>query len=404
MPNYTYKARDEAGRLVKGAMQALSQEDLADKLREKGCVPTHIQQTASGIQIEDVGGRFTRIKHEDMIMFNLQLANMLDSGLTILSSLSTISRQMENKKLKEIVEELGRSIEAGSTFSDALAKYPTVFSDLFVNTVKAGEASGHLDTVLNRLAIYLEQQADLRQKIQGALFYPVILLVAGIGVIIFVVSFVMPKFVDIFTKANVMLPLPTIILYQVGMALKKFWYLVLLSIGALILGAKWVINTQTGRWHFDQLQLTLPLIGPLVRKVVISRFSRTLATLLDSGVPLLQSLEIVADVSGNKIIGTVIRNVRNSVEEGQRIAQPLKSSKEFPSDAVQMIAIGEETGQLGKMLNKVADFYDTGVGYAIKKLTALIEPIFLVVMGGLIGFIMASLLLPIFDMVKTIQR
>jgi type IV pilus assembly protein PilC len=405
MPSYIYKARDETGRLVRGTLEALSQEDLADKLRGKGCVPTYIQQAASrtGIQIENIGG-FTRIRHEDMIMFNLQLANMLDSGLTILSSLGTISRQVENRKLKEIIEDLGRSIEAGSTFCDALAKYPKVFSALFVNTVKAGEASGHLDTVLNRLAIFLEQQADLRQKIQGALFYPAILLVAGVGVIILVVTFVMPKFVEIFTKADIVLPLPTIILYQTGIALKKFWYIFLLSTAALILGVRWLVNTERGRWQFDRLQLALPVIGPLVRKVVISRFSRTLATLLDSGVPLLQSLEIVADVSGNKVVGAVVRNVRNSVEEGERLAHPLKISEEFPSDAVQMIAIGEETGQLGKMLNKVADFYDTAVGYAIKKLTALIEPVFLVIMGSLIGFMMASLLLPIFDMVKTIQR
>ena len=214
----------------------------------------------------------------------------------------------------------------------------------------------------------------------------------------------MPKFVEIFAKADVPLPLPTIMLYNLGMGLKRFWYLFVLGAGLLVLGSRSYVNTPGGRLRFDRLKLRLPVIGPLVRKVVISRFSRTLATLLDSGVPVLHSLDIITGVVGNEVIARVVKNVRDSIEGGERLAQPLKVSGEFPADTVQMIAAGEETGKLGEMLNKIAGFYDTAVGYSIKKLTALIEPIFLVIMGGMIGLIMASLLLPIFDMVKTIQR
>lgn len=403
MPTYIYKARDETGKLVKGAMDALSKKELAEKLRKMGYMLTTVKETTAGAKLESIGESFKRIKVEDIIIFNLQLANMIDSGIPLLSSLNIISKQIENKRLREAVGEISRSVEGGTSFSDALAKHSRIFPKLFISMVTAGEASGKLNTVLNRLAIYVEQQEDLRQKIKNAIFYPAILLFMGIAVIIFIVSFVMPKFVDIFSKANVPLPLPTLILYGVGVTLKRFWYLIILGICLIVMTIRNYARTETGRLKFDRLKLKLPVIGPLVRKVVVSRFSRTLATLIDSGVPLLQCLDIVESVVGNEVISRVVRNVRNSVEGGERIASPLKISEEFPADAVQMIAVGEETGKLGNMLNKIADFYDTAVGYSIKKLTALIEPVFLVIMGSMVGFIMASMLLPIFDMVKTIH-
>lgn len=404
MPTYIYKARDETGKAVRGAMDAASKEELAEKLRKMGYMPTSLREPLTGFKLEGIGQRFKKIRVEDIIIFNLQLANMLDSGLTILDSLNTISTQLENKKLKEIIGEVARAVEGGSLFSDALSKHPEIFSTLFIGMVRAGEASGNLNKVLKRFSIYIEQQEDLRQKIKSALLYPAILLIAGIAVIILIVSFVMPKFVDIFTKANVALPLPTIILYAVGLGLKRFWYLAVLVICLGVVIIKMYVRTERGRLKFDQLKLKAPVIGPLARKVVISRFSRTLATLLDSGVPVLQSLDIVRHVVGNEVIARVVQNVRDSIEEGERLAQPLRISQEFPPDTVQMIFVGEETGKLGNMLDKIADFYDTAVGYSIKKLTVLIEPVFLVIMGSMVGFIMASMLLPIFDMIKTIQR
>lgn len=404
MPNYLYKARDGEGKPVTGTMESSSAEKLAEKLREMGYMPTHIKEALPEFDLDRLGGRFRRIKPEDLIMFNVQLANMIDAGLTLISSLNIISRQIENKRLREVVEEVKRAVEGGSSFSDALAKHPKVFPKLFVDMVMAGETSGRLNVVLNRLAHYVEQQEDLRQQVKNALFYPMILVIAGVAVVILIVSFVMPQFVEIFNKAGVPLPAPTKIFYGAGLALKKFWYLIIFAIWLVITAVKRYGRTAKGRLRLDRLKLDLPVTGPLARKLIISRFSRTLATLVDSGVPILHSLDIVRDVAANRIIGDVVKKARDSVEEGERIAKELKKSGEFPPDMVQMIAVGEETGKLGHMLNKIAGFYDNAVGYSLKKLIALIEPAFIIVLGVLVGFIMASILLPMFDMIKTINR
>jgi type IV pilus assembly protein PilC len=388
---------------MNGIMEASSREDLAAKLREMGYMPTQIRAAAAGIKMEGLYDRFVRIKTEDIIMFNIQLSNMIDSGFSILNSLRTISSQVENKKLRNIITEVSRSVEAGSSFSEALAQHPRTFSTLFINSVKAGETSGKLNTVLNRLAVYVEQEEELRQQVQGALFYPGILLLAGVVVILLIVTFVIPQFVVIFKEAGVNLPLPTLVVYQVGLGLKKTWYLVLLGIALVLTAIRKYFETGKGGRQRDRLILCLPVVGAVVRKVIVSRFSRTLATLVESGVPLLQSLDIVRDVVGNQIIASVVTSVRGSVEKGERIAQPLRVSGEFPQDAVQMIAVGEETGKLGYMLNRVADFYDTTVKFAVRKLTTLIEPVLLIVLGVTVGFIMASMLLPMFDMIKTVR-
>ena len=385
-------------------MDSSSEEKLAEKLRDMGYMPTQIKEAAPELDLNQFGERFRRIKSEDLIMFSVQLANMIDAGLTLIKSLDIIHQQIENPKLRDIVGEVKREVEGGSSFSDALAKHPKTFSKLFVDMVGAGEASGKLNAVLNRLAIYAEQQEDLRQQVKNALFYPMILAFAGAAVVILIVTFVMPQFVVIFNKAGVPLPLPTQIFYGFGVALKKYWYLIILAVFLIITAFKMYGRTDRGRFQLDRLKLSLPVTGPLTRKLIISRFSRTLATLIDSGVPILHSLDIVRGVVGNQIIGDVILKVRKSVEEGERIAVEFKKSGEFPPDMIQMIAVGEETGKLGPMLTKIAGFYDTAAGYSLKKLIALIEPVFIIVLGGLVGFIMASMLLPMFDMIKTINR
>lgn len=406
MPNYAYKARAETGKAVTGTLEGISRDEVAQKLRKMGYIPVAITETmaAMGIDLDNWFKQFSRIRIEDLIVFYVQLANMLGAGLSLLNSLQTISRQMENKKLKEIIEDINRSVTGGSSFSEALAKYPRVFSPLFINTVKAGEASGHLTTVLSRLAVYVEKQEDLRQKIKSALTYPVILLAAGIIVILVIVTFVMPQFVEIFTKAKIPLPVPTQILYAVGTGIKQFWYAILSGIGLMIFAFQIYLKGEQGRLQFDRLILKVNIIGPLLRRVVIARFSRTLATLLESGVPILEALDILRDVVGNRVFGRVIANLHNCVEQGEKISQPLKISQEFPPDAVQMMIAGEESGELPFMLNKIADFYEAAVGYSIKKLTTLIEPFFVVLMAGMVGFIMASMLLPIFDMIKTLRH
>ena len=345
-----------------------------------------------------------RINPQDLIVFNFQLANLLESGITLLISLRAIEAQTANKRLKNVLGELWRAVESGSSFSESLSRHPKVFSKLFVNMVKAGEESGKLNDVLKKFAAFSEAREELSQKIKGALFYPIILFIASIIVIVFIVTFIMPKFADLFLSAGLKLPLVTQILFSFGVIIKRFWYLIILGFGILSWLAVQYTQTKSGKFHFDRLTLKIPVIGDLARKIYVSRLSRTLAVLLSSGVPVLRSLDITKEVIGNQVMAQVMANLKASVEQGERLSAPLKVSGEFPLDAVQMISAGEESGNLDGMLNKIADFYDTAVSYSLKKLTALIEPLLLAVMGAVVALIMASVLIPIFDMVKIIRH
>lgn len=404
MPTYLYKARDAAGRRVKGTMDAPSKDALAGKLHNLGYLATEVVEALPGLRLEGLLDRFKRIATEDLILFNVQLSNMINAGIPLLTALNTLSRQIEHRRLKEAVGNVARNVEAGESFSEALSKHLRIFSKLFVSMVRAGEASGRLDRILARFAQFIEQQAELKQKVRSALFYPTILLAAGIGVTLYIVTAVIPQFVEIFVKTGIPLPLPTVILYRVGTALKRFWDLLILGGLALWLGTGYYASTEGGRFRVDRIKLGLPLFGTLFRKAAISRFARTLGTLVASGVPLLQSLDIVREVIGNEVLARIIGSTRTAVEKGEPISESIRVSEEFPPDVVQMIAVGEETGKLDEMLNKVSDFYDISLGYTVKRLTTLLEPILLVIMGCLIGFIMASLLLPMLDMIKILRR
>jgi type IV pilus assembly protein PilC len=377
---------------------------VAEKLRRMGCTPVRITKVFTGLTLEQLEWNFRRIRTQDIVMFNVQLANMLNSGLSVVSSLDILQKQNENKRLSEVIGRVSRSVEAGESFSQALAKHPKVFPNLFVSMVKAGEAGGGLDEILNRYAEFAETQADLQRKIREALYYPIILIVAATGVIVFIATALIPKFVEIFNRAEISLPLPTIILYGIGTAIRQFWYVIILSGVLIVLGLRRYLKTETGKFGFDKVSLKLPILGPIVRKSCISRFARTLSTLIGSGVPILESLDIVTDVVNNQVLGLVIRQMRQSVEKGERLAASLKVSEEFPPDTVQMISVGEESGNLEKMLNKISDFYDRATGYSIKKLVASLEPILLLVMGAVVAFTMASMLLPMFNMVKLLKR
>lgn len=404
MSTFSYRARDNTGKLVRGAIEALSQEEVAERLQRMEYAPVTITEIFTGLKLERFEWKFRRIKTEDVVMFNVQLANMLTSGLSITSSLDTLQKQNENKKFSDIIGRVSQSVEAGESFSQALAKHPKVFPDLFISMVKAAETGGDLGGVLNRYAEFAEAQADLRRKIREALYYPIILIVAAIGVIVFMATFLIPKFVEIFDRAGISLPLPTIILYGIGTAIRQFWYLIVLSGVLIVAGLKRYIRTESGKFRFDNVSLKLPVLGPIVRKICISRFARTLSTLVGSGVPILESLDTVRDVVNNQVLGRVIKQVRKSVEKGESLAESLKVSEEFPLDTIQMISVGEESGNLAKMLSKISDFYDRATGYSIRKMVASLEPILLVVMGIIVAFTMASMLFPMFDMVKLLRR
>ncbi len=404
MSTYIYKARDASGKRVGGTMESASRDELIDKLHKMGYMTTSVSEVAQGMQVTSIFDKLKWIATSDMLMFYIQLSNMINAGITILMSLSTLSKQIENRRLKEAAGSVALQVEAGSSLSQAFALHPQIFSKLFVSMIEVGEESGKLDTVLLRYANFFEQQEDLRQKIKGALFYPIILLLAGIAVILFIVTFIIPQFAQIYLKAGIKLPIPTLIVYKIGLAIKHYWYLLIVFLALILFGLRYFFLTERGALLIDRLKLRTPIIGPLYRKVAVSRFTRTLATLLGSGVPILKSLDITKEVLANQVLAQVITNVHKSVEKGEHIAEPLKISEEFPADVAQMISVGEESGELVEMLNKIANFYDMSVSYAVKKLTTVIEPLFLVILGGMVGLIMASMLMPIFDMLKTLRR
>ncbi len=404
MPNFVYKARDASGKPVRGTMEAANKIELIDKLHKMGYMTTSVSEVAVGVQIGSMFDKLKWITTSDMLMFYIQLSNMINAGITILMSLSTLSKQIENSRLKEAVGSVARQVEGGSFLSQAFASHPQIFSKLFVSMIEVGEESGKLDTVLLSYANFFEQQEDLKQKIKGALFYPIILLCAGIAVTLFIITFIIPQFAEIYLKTGIKLPVPTLIVYKIGLVIKHYWYLLIIFVIAIVLGIRYYFKTEKGGFLLDTLKLRTPVIGSLYRKVAVSRFTRTLATLLGSGVPILKSLDITKEVVENRILAGVITNVHKSVEKGEHIAEPLKISEEFPGDVVQMISVGEETGGLVEMLNKIADFYDMTISYAVKKLTMVIEPLFLVIIGGMVGLIMASMLMPIFHMIKILRH
>lgn len=404
MPFFEYQARDASGKLSKGLMDVSTQDELIHILHDMGYMVTAVKNAGAKAVTKGAFNKSLHIKTEEILMFYIQLSSMLGVGFPIVSSLRTINDQLGNKAFKKLVTDLTKNIEAGDALSAALARYPSVFSELFVNMVRAGEVSGKLSEVLKKFADFSEKQAEIRQKIQGAVFYPIILLAAGFLVSLFLVTFVIPQFAEIFVKSGIKLPLPTLILYNTGLLIKRYWYISLVLCVFIFIAVKIALKTEKVKFVFDRIKLNLPVIGQLYRRVAIARFTRTFATLVESGVPILQSLDIVRDVIDNMVLARVISQVRVTVEKGGEIAESLKTSLEFPPDVVQMVSVGENSGNLETMLTKISDVYEMYVDYSIKKLIILIEPIFLVFLGGLVGFIMASMLLPIFDLVKILRH
>ncbi len=406
MPTFTYKARDGKGTLITETIEAASPDALADRLSHLGYFIISITELKKkeAALFPAILQFLTRIKTDDMVMFAVQLSSMINAGITLPSSLKILIEQVENNKLKKILEEVNEDIKGGATFSDALRKHPDVFSTLFTNMIAAAETAGNLDEVLQRLATFAEKEAELKQKIFTALFYPIFLTIVGVIVVVFVIVSVIPSFVSIYSEANVTLPLPTMILYNINLLIRRYWHLGILGILALYFLLRYYAGTAPGRMRFDRMKLSIPVWGSLIRSVTIARMCRTLSALISSGVPMLQSLETLEKTIDSAPIAKAIRGVYGSVSKGENMSTPLKESKEFPGMTIHMIAVGEETGTLDVMLNKIADFYEMAADYTIRRLTALLEPIFLLVIGGAVLFIYASILLPIFQMVRTLRR
>ena len=407
MPTFVYEARDATGQLRKDTIEAANLRAATQRLQEQRMTVIQIKAKAAGGGAEGLAGLLSRMKKVDeqaLTVFSRQFATMINAGLAMVRCLDILSEQTEDKKLKETLIQVRRDVEGGSTLSNSLAKHPQVFSMLYISMVKAGEMGGVLDEVLERLAGFMEKDFALKKKVKSALTYPVVILLMASGIVFFLVTYILPTFVSLFEGMSLALPLPTQILIAITKGARNPAVVIpaMILLGLGLFAFNQYIKTPAGRKQYDMMRLNIPVFGMLNRKVSISRFCRTLGTLLSSGVPIMQALEIVGRASGNEIIAMTVTKVRESIREGESIASPLGASGMFPPMVTQMVAVGEETGNLDAMLSKIADFYDTEVEYMLASLTSMLEPIMIVGMGGIVGFIVISVFLPLYQLIGNI--
>lgn len=408
MPVFVYEARDATGQLRRDTIEAPNVRAATQKLQESRYTVINIKEKTVGAGQTDVMAwyqKLRRVNEQALTVFSRQFATMINAGLAMVRCLDILSEQTEDKKLQQTLIQVRRDVEGGSTLSNALGKHPTIFSTLYISMVKAGEMGGVLDEVLERLANFMEKDFSLKKKVKSALTYPMVILIMALGIVFFLVTYILPTFVSLFEGMNLTLPLPTKILMMVTKGAKNPW-VVFPTISIFVLGGFAVnryIQTPFGRKQYDLLRLNIPVFGLLNKKVAISRFCRTLGTLLSSGVPIMQALEIVGKASGNEIIAITVGKIRESIREGESIASPLGASGMFPPMVTQMVAVGEETGNLDAMLSKISDFYDTEVEYMLASLTSMLEPIMIVGMGGIVGFIVISVFLPLYQLIGTLH-
>jgi type IV pilus assembly protein PilC len=402
---FQYKVKDKSGKLVEGSLEAENAQLVVSKLRSMGYVPIEIQQTGGpGLQKElKLPGLSDRVKLKDVSVFSRQFATMINSGLSLLRSLNILAEQTESKPLAEIVGQVRMDVEKGASLSQAMAKHPKAFNRLYVSMVRAGEVGGALDSVLLRLADTIEKQVELRRKVKSAMTYPLVVAILVLTIVTAMLLFVIPMFQGIYKQLGGTLPAPTQILIDISNVCRKLWWAVfLVEIAAAVAFRKW-INSEEGRKQWDAIKLKVPIFGKLVRKTALARFSRTLSALVRSGVPILESLDIVAETAGNYVVANAVRETQAAVKRGDPLSKKLEEHPVFPPMVVQMMAVGEETGALDEMLDKIADFYDQEVEATVDALTSLIEPILIVVMGVCVGGMIISLYLPMFNIIKLIK-
>jgi type IV pilus assembly protein PilC len=399
MPVFSYSARALSGDLQSGEIDLPTREEVVGYLRKQKLIPVAVRAKPRDINISFGTG----VKTRDIVIFTRQFATMINSGLPLVQSLQILAEQTENKKFAEIINAVLYDIESGQTLADALRKHPKVFTDLYTNMVAAGEAGGILDTILNRLATFLEKNDALVRKIKGAMTYPAVMLFVVIGATTVLLWKVVPVFAGIFMDAGMALPMPTRVVLGVSDFLQNYILYMFLGCiaGAFLL--KRYYGTPSGRLVIDRSLLRFPVLGPLIRKSAVSRFTRTLGTLVSSGVSILDGLEITARTAGNRVIHDAVMASRASIAGGATIAEPLRASGVFPPMVVQMINVGEQTGGLDEMLAKIADFYDDEVDAAVQALTSVLEPIMIVVMGIVIGGMVIAMYMPMFDMIQAVQ-
>jgi type IV pilus assembly protein PilC len=400
---FVWSGKTSKGSVESGEITAGSKEEVIAQLRKRNITVTIVkpkEKKASLLDLSFGGG----VKDKDIVIFTRQFATMIDAGLPLVQALEILSTQVESKILAKTLGVIKSDVESGSTYADALKKHPKVFSELYANMVAAGESGGILDTILNRLAAYIEKSMKLKKKVKGAMVYPIVVSTIAVLVIAVIMVFVVPTFSKMFTTMGGTLPLPTLLIIKLSNFLAGMGGLLLLFlIIGFIIGYGQIRRTEKGKTITDRIFLMLPIFGILLRKVAVAKFTRTLSTLIGSGVPILDGLEITAKTAGNKVIEFAVMDVRQAVTEGKTLAEPLLKSKVFPPMVTHMIAVGESTGALDTMLSKIADFYDDEVDNAVSNLTSMMEPMLMVFLGGSVGFIVIAMYLPIFKLITLIH-
>lgn len=399
---YVYKAYDKTGNLISGTMEAKERASVISKLQQSNFFPLRVEEEGKrsggdSVSIADFMLKFKLVGTKDIVTFTQQLTALLEAGVQLDRSLTILTELTTNKKLADVIRQTQQAVQGGSSFADALARHPRVFSRLYINMIRAGESGGVLELVVSRLAEFLENTQKLKDDITSALIYPMLLtVVAGLTVVL-MLTFVVPKFSQLFADMGQALPLSTQILMNISAFITHYWWVILLGIVALVFSFKYYVATESGRLSWDTWKLKWPMIGTLIQKIEISRFSRTLGTLIHSGVPILQGLLIVKEVVSNTLISESMVKIHSGLKEGEGISTPLRESRMFLPLALHMISIGEETGQLDQMLLKVADTYDVEIRNSVNRLIAFLEPAMILIMGLVVGFIVVAMLLAVFS-------
>ena len=399
MPVFVYTGRTRGGQTITGELEAANREAVVARLRSQQVIATVVRGKPREITIPGFGGGVTE---KDIVIFTRQFATMIDAGLPLVQCLEILSSQQENKVFKKALIEIRGAVESGATFAAALKAHPKVFTSLYANMVEAGETGGILDTILNRLAQYMEKSMGLKKKVKSAMIYPSTIITVALVVVVFLLIFVIPTFKAMFEGFGATLPLPTVIILEASRLMQKYFLLGAGVIVAAIFALKAWYKTTAGQIAIDGFVLKTPVFGLLIRKVAVAKFTRTLGTLISSGVAILDGLDITARTAGNKIVEMAVLRTRAAISEGKTIADPLRESGVFPPMVVQMISVGEQTGALDAMLGKIADFYDEEVDTAVANLTALLEPMLMVFLGIVIGGVVIAMYLPIFKLVTVV--
>ena len=403
MPYFNYTIRDANGQTRSGKVEAPNAEELKKRFQAEGLQVIEISEDRKAPRVP--AGGYGRVKLSDLAIFARQFSTMLDAGVSLIRCLDVLQAQTNNARLRKILVDLSARVESGESLSRSMARHPKAFSQLIIGLIRAGEVGGVLEESLQRIAAFLEKDVELRRKIRSALTYPVIVLLAAIGIVVFLVSWLVPQFAQLFKELGIQnLPAPTQFLVDLSALFTQRWYVVIIAVVAILVAYKLFVSTRVGRRVADRVKLRVPVFGPLHHKIVMARFSRTMGTLLASGVPILQAMETVAGVVGNSVVSDAVIESRARIREGEKIADPLQRSKMFPPMVVHMVSVGEESGSLDHMLNKIADFYENEVEMTIASLTAAIEPVMIVLLGIIVGFIVISMFLPMIEVISNLSQ